>query len=54
MLGHHQPPAAHQEEPSLVDEDAEKVQELQSEFRVKELEDDRTGARNSLLFFFII
>lgn len=46
MLGHHQPHVAPQEEPSLVDEDAEKVQELEAEFRVKELTDQNTGVNH--------
>lgn len=46
MLGHHQPPPVAQEEPSLIDEDAIKVQELEIEFRVKELEDDTVGTRD--------
>lgn len=48
MLGHHQPSAAPQQEPSSVDEDAEKVQEFESEFRVKELEGDNLGALDLL------
>ena len=44
MLGHHQPSAAPPEEPTPIDEDAEKIQELKSEFRVKELENDKLGA----------
>ena len=43
MLGHHQQSTVQAEEPSIVDEDAKRVQELEADLRVKELEDSSTG-----------
>ena len=53
MLGHHQQVTAQAEEPSIVDEDAKRVQALEVELRVKELGDSSTGTITVCLFIYL-